>query len=130
MRARCENEAHPNFTQYGGRGITVCERWASFENFLADMGPRPSRNHSIDRIDNDGNYEPGNCRWATKLEQSSNRRTSRLFQIAGEKLSLTEAARKYNINEATLYARVARGIPISIAVSTPPHDCGRRAWRS
>lgn len=76
MIQRCENPKHPKYPIYGARGIRVCARWKVFENFYADMGDRPSPHYSIDRIENDGNYEPGNCRWATKREQLLNTRRS------------------------------------------------------
>lgn len=85
MKRRCYNEREHNYRHYGGRGISVCDRWRnSFENFLADMGQRPSSRHSLDRIDVDGNYEPSNCRWATHLEQARNKRKRpRTGQILG-----------------------------------------------
>jgi hypothetical protein len=73
MRGRCLNPKNFAWKRYGGRGITICARWDRFENFLADMGRRPSLDHSLDRMNNNGNYEPGNCRWATRAQQNGNR---------------------------------------------------------
>lgn len=79
MLARCRNQNHPSYKDYGGRGITVCERWHTFENFFADMGERPSPDLMIERIDNNGNYEPSNCTWTTLYKQLMNRRNTVIF---------------------------------------------------
>ncbi|HCP78957.1 MAG: hypothetical protein CML16_03100 [Pusillimonas sp.] len=77
IRDRCSNPRNAKYPDYGGRGITVCDRWHVFENFLSDMGTKPAPELSIDRINNDGDYEPGNCRWATAKQQANNRRAAR-----------------------------------------------------
>jgi len=86
MLTRCENPRSKSYQRYGGRGIKVCERWHKFSNFIDDMGEKPSKGMSIERIDNDGNYEPGNCKWATSAEQARNTRRTRLTE--GEVLDL------------------------------------------
>jgi hypothetical protein len=91
MRRRCRNPKDRAYRNYGGRGIKVCDRWQTFENFLADMGEQPP-NKEIDRINNDGNYEPRNCRWATVKEQARNRRTNRFVTIKGETHTIVEWA--------------------------------------
>ena len=83
MKQRCENIAHTSYDEYGGRGIKVCKQWQTFENFLADMGDRPL-GLTIDRINNDGNYEPNNCRWATKREQALNARSNLIVTAFGK----------------------------------------------
>lgn len=110
MIKRCLNPNCKAFGDYGGRGITVCERWLKFENFYADMGPRPSDKHELDRFpNNDGNYEPGNCRWATVAEQARNRRSNRLLTFRGETLTLTEWSERTGIDRGAITARLKRG---------------------
>lgn len=116
MRQRCSNPRSREFVRYGARGIKVCERWQSFANFLADMGERPSETHSLDRIDNDGNYEPGNCRWATVKEQSENKRptlrTKRALPEIRTRLANGESrasiARSLGLDPSTV-SRIATG---------------------
>lgn len=92
MISRCQSPKNPRFERYGARGITVCTRWKCFGSFLADMGERPSPKHSLDRIDNDGNYEPANCRWATREQQMRN--TSRTIRLPfrGQQITIGEIA--------------------------------------
>lgn len=106
MLDRCRNPNAIRFMDWGGRGITVCERWHRFDDFFADMGPRPSVKHSLDRIDNDGNYEPGNVRWATVYEQQANMRSNLRLTAFGETLIFAEWARRVGIPSGALYNRV------------------------
>lgn len=110
MRTRCNNSNVPSYATYGGRGVSVCKRWDDFTAFLADMGPRPSPKHSIDRIDNNGNYEPGNCRWATRQEQSLNTSRNVRVNVGGRMMSITEIARKTGLHRDTVRARIKRGV--------------------
>lgn len=109
LLSRCRNPKNPGYRIYGGRGIKVCRRWWKFENFYADMGPRPSPEHSIDRIDNDGNYEPGNCRWATRKEQRRNQSTNRIVVYRGRKMTLAEACEQAAVPYDCAYSRLRRG---------------------
>lgn len=123
MRNRCYRPKDVAFDRYGGRGIEVCERWRnSFEHFLADMGPKPSPEYTIDRIDNDGNYEPQNCRWAMPDVQSNNTRKIKLVTVRGETLSVAKACRKFapDMAVATVYTRLAQGWTVEQALFAPP----------
>jgi hypothetical protein len=104
MLRRCDS----NRARYGGRGIAVVPEWRSFEAFFRDMGRRPSPNHSLDRVDNDGDYGPGNCRWATPRQQSRNRSNNRLFTFRGKTMVLADWARETGINKNTLWGRIHR----------------------
>ncbi len=120
MKQRCLNPNYPAYPDYGGRGVTVCEPWrTSFESFLADMGPRPSPRHSIERIDNDKGYEPGNCRWATPLDQSRNRRSNRVLTFRGQTKPVSAWASELGIKAAAIINRLDRGWSAEKALSTP-----------
>ena len=107
MIQRCENSGYRKYPSYGGRGISVCDCWRkSFAAFYADMGPRPSSQHSIDRINNDGNYEPGNCRWATRTDQCRNRRSSCFLTIGEETKTLAEWSDISGLSVATIWHRI------------------------
>lgn len=109
MRNRCNNPKCKRYADYGGRGITVCERWRLFANFLADMGERPSCDHSIDRIDVNGNYEPGNCRWATATVQNNNTRRNIVVQYDGQSMTATQWSHLTGIPAKTIMTRIKSG---------------------
>lgn len=121
MIQRCLNPANPAFADYGGRGITVCERWReSLANFLSDMGPRPGPRYSIDRLDNNGPYAPENCRWATRIEQNNNTRTNRMLSFNGKTQTMAQWARELGIQKTTLHARFnLYGWSVERALTTP-----------
>lgn len=121
MIGRCRPEAERS-AHYCARGIKVCERWLnSFEDFLSDMGPRPSSKHSIDRINNDGDYEPENCRWATTVQQVRNRRKTIYCTIAGKRMPLGEAyeGSGKSVPYTTVIGRLRKGWEIGAALNTP-----------
>lgn len=118
MRSRCENPNDAAYGNYGGRGIAVCERWQSFDNFYADMGDRPE-GLSLDRINNDGPYAPGNCRWASRSRQARNSRQSQLVTVGDETLAIADWSERHGVRPATIWARIARGWPAEAAVKTP-----------
>ncbi len=118
MLKRCENPNYKEFRFYGGRGIKVCERWHSFDNFLADMSECPI-NLSIERIDNAKGYEPGNCRWATRTEQGRNMRSNRLITVHGQTRCAVEWAEIYGVAASTICRRLGLGWSDEEAVMTP-----------
>lgn len=120
MKTRCGNANTHYYKDYGERGIRVCDRWQSFEAFHEDMGDPPSRTHSIDRIENDGNYEPGNCRWATPTQQVRNRRNNIVVEYRGESKCLSEWAHLTGIPQNTLRYRLSHGWNADRAFTTRP----------
>lgn len=131
MIKRCTNEKCKSYDRYGGRGIKVCDRWlTSFDNFLADMGSAPLR-MSIDRFpDNNGNYEPGNCRWATVKQQNSNTRRTRNLEFRGETLPIAIWAKRIGVHEQTLFSRINNGWSIEDALTIKPMRGNRHSKSS
>lgn len=122
MLRRCDCPKSIGWHNYGGAGVTVCERWKVFENFLTDMGERPGTNFSIDRYPNpSGNYERGNCRWATRSEQARNRRLTKRFSYKGENLTILEAMKATGTRNEyeRILQRLKRGWDFESAVDTP-----------
>lgn len=121
MKKRCYVKTTASYKHYGGRGISVCQRWLdSFESFLEDMGPRPSSNHSIDRINVNGNYEPENCRWATAIEQRHNQRPKK-NEIFFKEEGTVEASKRLGGWKGMVYDRIRKGWSTEKAFSTPAH---------
>jgi len=127
MIRRCYSKNHPNYNHYGGRGISICDRWReSFENFYADMGERPTLKHSIERIDVNGNYEPSNCKWATQKEQLRNMRKNVILEYLGVRKFATDWAKDLGISRQALFQRLDRvkqgKFTLDVALSTPKID--------
>jgi hypothetical protein len=119
MLRRCHDPNHRSYADYGGRGITVCEHWHKFENFLADVGEPPNAKAEIDRIDNDGPYSPNNWRWATRSQQLNNKRDNRRLTSNGRTQTLSEWATELGLNRNSLWGRIRLGWSDERALTTP-----------
>ncbi len=121
MKQRCYNPRFHKYADYGARGIKVCERWRdSFEAFLGDMGPKPSPRHTLDRKENDGDYTPENCRWATSLEQGANKRSNVRLEYDGRTQSISEWARELGIKAGTISYRIRKGWSVAETLTKVP----------
>jgi hypothetical protein len=118
MRARCNDKSHRAFIEYGGRGITICDKWKDFSQFAKDMGPRP-RGKTLDRIENDKGYFKGNCRWVTRLSQARNRQNTRWIEIDGQRKALSEWCAIYGQTWYRVHYRLKHGWSIEKALKTP-----------
>lgn len=118
MHERCTNPRVARYSRYGGRGIKVCERWARFENFYADMGPLPSRQHSIGRIDNDGDYTPDNCRWETSIEQANNKESNTFLEWNGKRQTISEWSREIGVSQKRISYRHSIGLSLDEVLSS------------
>lgn len=121
MKERCNRPRHPYYDDYGGRGITVCERWASFEAFLEDMGERPGKYHTLERKRVNEGYCKDNCEWRTVKEQANNRRSNRMCTVRGESMTLSQAVDALGIRPdyAAIVSRCGRGWDVDTAINTP-----------
>lgn len=119
LRERCTNPADKSYFRYGNRGISFCKRWLKFENFLEDMGDRPTAQHSVGRIDNDGDYEPSNCRWETPVEQARNTRSNHLLTFQGKTFCIAEWAEYTGFSGNLILSRIRRGWSVEQALTLP-----------
>jgi hypothetical protein len=126
MRQRCQNPRHPEYANYGGRGIAVCPAWDDFSIFLREMGPRPSSSHSLEREDNNGPYAGSNCHWGTSHEQTRNMRVNRYFEFGGKRMVLSDWATELGIHHQTLRNRLKRGWPLDEALTLGKQPRSRR----
>lgn len=127
MIVRCFDEGHRSYPNYGGRGITVCDEWInSYVAFTRDMGPKPGRRYSIERMDNNGNYCPENCKWATAKEQARNRRSSRNITAWGQTKTIAEWIESYGISHSAVSARLRAGWTAEDALSVPKRKAAAR----
>lgn len=129
MKQRCLNHNCPDYKDYGAKGITICDSWLSFGNFVNDLGERPSTKYTVDRIDGTGNYEPSNVRWATRYEQAQNTKRTRLITFNGKCQGLNAWAREIGIDHRALTHRLNIGLSIAIALTTPKQQ-GRKIKES
>lgn len=121
MRSRVSNPNHANYKRYGGRGITCCERWkSSFAHFISDMGLKPFPDATLERKDNNGNYCPENCRWASRIDQARNRSSNRVIEFNGESKTLSMWAEQYGLDTRRLWKRLKDGWPMDLALKSPP----------
>lgn len=127
MKRRCYDREDRNYGLYGGRGVTICDRWrASFHDFIVDMGPRPTPRHTVDRWPNPhGNYEPGNCRWATPAEQNRNKRNNLFIEQDGVKTLLVDVVADLGIDRAAVYQRLRKGWSLEDALTVPVREYKR-----
>lgn len=125
MKSRCNLPSFVGYANYGGRGIKYCDRWENFAAFYEDMGPRPAKGYSLDRIDSNGNYEPSNCRWATAKQQQRNTRKTKFLTFSGKTLCISEWAEIYGLKSITIHCRLYRGWDVERSITTPRLNRGR-----
>jgi hypothetical protein len=136
MRSRCRNPKNPFYHNYGGKGVSVCDRWDDFRCFVSDVGSKPSPTHTLDRIDNDGNYDPSNVKWSTKSEQARNMRKTSWVTIEGTRYRASDLADIAGVRARTIIARVQAGLPYIQVVApqhrkrTIPTGMGEKAWEA